>query len=69
MNSDVNAGWGESPREPARQEPRPTQPSPDPEGLETGLPGLRTWRAVYVFVLVLFAVYIVLLVALERMFS
>ena len=36
---------------------------------ETGLPGLRTWRAVYVFVLVLFAVYIVLLVALERMFS
>lgn len=36
---------------------------------ETGLPGLRTWRAVYVWVLVLFAVDILLLVALERMFS
>ena len=34
----------------------------------TGLPGLRTWRAVYGFVLVSFAVYVVLLIALERAF-
>jgi hypothetical protein len=65
MNSGANSGWGERPREPARQEPRPT----NPEDRETGLPGLRTWRAVYVWVLVLFAVDILLLVALERIFS
>ncbi len=39
------------------------------ENTVTGLPLLRTWRAVYGFVLVLFAIYVVLLVALERVFS
>jgi hypothetical protein len=34
----------------------------------TGLPLLRTWGAVYTFVLVLFAVYVVLLILLERAF-
>jgi hypothetical protein len=34
----------------------------------TGLPGLRTWRQVYVFVLVVFAVWLGLLTALTRMF-
>jgi hypothetical protein len=35
----------------------------------TGLPGLRTWRAVYIFVLVFFAVVVALLFALSRMYS
>ena len=39
-----------------------------PADESTGLHGLRTWRAVYVFVLVSFAVYVVLLIALERAF-
>jgi hypothetical protein len=43
--------------------------TPEPRDEETGLPGLRTWRAVYVWVLVLFVVDILLLFALERMFS
>ena len=39
-----------------------------PPDESTGLPGLRTWRAVYVLVVVSFAVYVVLLIALERAF-
>jgi hypothetical protein len=35
----------------------------------TGLPGLRSWRMVYVCVLILFALDIALLVLLERVFS
>jgi hypothetical protein len=35
----------------------------------TGFPGLKTWRAVYLFVLILFAIYVLLLVALERNYS
>jgi len=35
----------------------------------TGLPFLRTWRAVYVFVVVAFVTWVVLLTALERVFS
>jgi hypothetical protein len=35
----------------------------------TGLPLLRTWPAVYWFVLVVFALYVVLLTALSRVFS
>jgi hypothetical protein len=35
----------------------------------TGLPGLRTWRAVYTLVLVVFAVWILLLFALTKAFS
>ena len=44
-------------------------PATNTEDETTGLPGLRTWRAVYVFVLILFAVYVVLLLALERAFA
>jgi hypothetical protein len=53
--------------------------SPDPsfrgdhpqEDQSTGLPvpGLRTWHGIYWFVLVAFIVYVVLLTALERIFS
>ena len=35
----------------------------------TGLPLLRTWRSVYVFVVVAFVTWVVLLTALERVFS
>ena len=35
----------------------------------TGLPGLRTWRSVYTLVMIIFAVWVVLLVALTRAFS
>jgi hypothetical protein len=36
---------------------------------ETGLPFFHTWKAVYVFVLATFALWIALLVALTEMFS
>ena len=35
----------------------------------TGLPGLRTWRGVYLFVLGCFIVWVGLLTLLTRMFS
>ena len=35
----------------------------------TGLPLLRTWRAVYIFVVVAFVIWVALLTALERVFS
>ena len=43
----------------------------EPESQEdgTGLPGLRSWRAVYWFVLIVFAAYVGLLIVLQRMFS
>lgn len=40
-----------------------------PSDESTGLPVLRTWRGVYVFVLVIFAVWIALLIALTRAYS
>lgn len=40
-----------------------------PSDETTGLPGLRTWRRVYAFVLITFLVWIVLLVALTKAFS
>jgi hypothetical protein len=36
---------------------------------ETGLPGLRTWRNVYLLVLGMFVLWVVLLEALEMVFS
>jgi hypothetical protein len=43
-------------------------PKPEPENDEaTGVPGLRTWRAVYLFVFGLFVVWVGLLVLLSRM--
>ena len=44
-------------------------PEREPNDKSTGLPGLRTWRAVYLFVLIAFAVYVALLILLERMYS
>ncbi len=43
--------------------------TPKPSDETTGLPGLRTWRRVYAFVLITFVVWIVLLVALTKAFS
>jgi hypothetical protein len=40
-----------------------------PDDETTGLPGLRTWRQVYVFVLAVFAAWVGLLTALTWMFS
>jgi len=44
-------------------------PEPTPNDETTGFPGLRTWRGVYTFVLAVFAVWIVLLIALTRAYS
>ena len=44
-------------------------PEPKPNDETTGFPGLRTWRGVYTFVLVTFALWVVLLIVLTRMFS
>jgi hypothetical protein len=44
-------------------------PEPKPNDERTGFPGLRTWRGVYVFVMVIFAVWVALLIALTRAFS
>jgi hypothetical protein len=45
------------------------KPDPTPNDETTGFPGLRTWRGVYTFVLAVFAVWIVLLIALTRAYS
>jgi hypothetical protein len=42
-------------------------PAPDDE--TTGLPGLRTWRQVYVAVFAVFVLWVVLLAALDRLFA
>ena len=39
------------------------------ERVETGLPGVRSWRAVYVLVVGTFITWVVLLVVLGRVFS
>jgi hypothetical protein len=44
-------------------------PEQTPSDETTGFPGLRTWRGVYAFVLVVFAIWIALLIALTRAFS
>lgn len=40
-----------------------------PNDEKTGFPGLRTWRGVYAFVLITFAVWVALLIALTRAYS
>jgi hypothetical protein len=40
-----------------------------PESEETGLPLFCTWKAVYIFVLGTFALWLALLIALTEMFS
>jgi hypothetical protein len=50
----------------------PGYPGAPGEGIdseETGLPGFKTWPAVYWFVFVTFVVWVVLLEALSRAFS
>jgi hypothetical protein len=44
-------------------------PEQTPNDDATGLPGLRTWRGVYTFVLATFAIWVVLLIALTRAYS
>jgi hypothetical protein len=46
-----------------------TNQSLEPEAAETGLPWLRTWNQVYLVVIINFAVWIVLLIALTHFFS
>jgi hypothetical protein len=46
------------------------RPKPDrPVDETTGLPGLPTWRSVYLLVLGVFVVYVVLMVALSKVFE
>jgi hypothetical protein len=40
-----------------------------PDDESTGLPGLRTWRRVYLFVLIVFVAWVGLLTVLTRMYS
>jgi hypothetical protein len=47
----------------------PGAPGSSPDEKETGLPGFRSWRAVYLFVLATFVVWVVLLAALTELFS
>jgi hypothetical protein len=47
----------------------PPDPEPLAEEAATGLPLLRTWRGVYLFVLGTFILWVVLLNLLTRMFS
>jgi hypothetical protein len=46
-----------------------SDPAASTESEDTGLPALRTWPAVYLFVLVVFVVWVALLIALERTYS
>ncbi len=51
---------------------KPTAPAPaaSPAAIETpGLPGLRTWRAVYIFIGVSLVLYIVALTVLTHVYS
>jgi hypothetical protein len=47
----------------------PASPPGPVDDRSTGLPLLRTWRAVYIFVVVAFLTWVALLTALERVFS
>ena len=44
-------------------------PAPAPDDNDTGLPGFGSWRAVYVFVLGIFALWVGLLAVLTRLYS
>ena len=41
----------------------------DPESQSTGLPGLKSWRTVYLIVTAIFVLWVVLLAALSRAFQ
>lgn len=51
---------------PAEQPPDDLPPADD---ADTGLPGLRTWRAVYVGVFTVFVLWVVLLAVFARLYS
>ena len=42
---------------------------PSPESEETGLPWLRTWKAVYLFVIASFVLWVALLILFTETFS
>ncbi len=44
-------------------------PAPEPDEKSTGLPGFGSWRAVYWFVLGVFALWVGLLTLLTRLYS
>lgn len=44
-------------------------PSPSDPDDSPGLPGFRTWRGVYVFVLAVFAVVVIALTIFSRVFA
>ena len=48
--------------------PTPLDSAPS-DSDETGLPGLRTWNAVYLLVIIHFAIWIAVLIALTDFFS
>ena len=50
-------------------EPTPPPAGSPPPDAETGLPGLRTWRTVYLWVLGSFVLWVVLLNWLTRHFA
>ncbi len=47
----------------------PPKPDASEKGEDPGLPGLHTWRAVYLFVIGSFIVWVALLFALTSIFS
>jgi hypothetical protein len=47
----------------------PTPVEPPPETETPGLPLFRSWRALYVFVLASFVLWVALLIALTELFS
>lgn len=49
--------------------PEITPPASAPDDRRTGLPALRTWRAMYWFVLGVFALWVTLLTWLTRHFA
>jgi hypothetical protein len=54
---------------PAENNARSVETSPDRKEEAPGLPGFRTWRGVYLFVFGCFVIYVVLLALLSRAFS
>jgi hypothetical protein len=67
FGSAVRPDFQPSVNEPAPRNPAPSGLSAEEEG--TGLPGLRTWPALYVFVVLVFVFWVALLCALTWMFS
>jgi hypothetical protein len=47
----------------------PIQTDDPADARTTGLPGLRSWRAVYLLVLAIFILWVVLLTILSRVFQ